>query len=39
VLDFATTGHSTTGLDAITSVDGDKVQMSHPATDLVFDEK
>jgi endonuclease YncB( thermonuclease family) len=33
------TGHSTTGLDAIVKVDGDVVQMTHPPEDLVFDEK
>ncbi|WP_069163347.1 nuclease [Nocardia altamirensis] len=33
------TGHSTTGLDAITEVDGNTVRMTHAATDLVFDEK
>jgi endonuclease YncB( thermonuclease family) len=33
------TGHSTTGLDAIVVVDGNSVRMTHPATDLVFDEK
>ncbi|MCM6773721.1 hypothetical protein NDR87_09590 [Nocardia sp. CDC159] len=32
-------GHSTVGLDAIVEVDGDVVRMTHPATDLVFDEK
>ena len=33
------TGHSTTGLDEIVDVDGDTVRMTHPAEDLVFDEK
>jgi endonuclease YncB( thermonuclease family) len=33
------TGHSTTGLDAIVEVEGNKVRMTHPPTDLVFDEK
>ncbi len=33
------TGHSTTGLDTITVVDGDTVRLTHPPTDLVFDEK
>ena len=33
------TGHSTTGLDAVVEVDGDKVKMTRPIEDLVFDEK
>lgn len=33
------TGHSTTGLDAITVIDGRTVRLTHPPTDLVFDEK
>ncbi|MGW6725801.1 hypothetical protein ACWF9G_07835 [Nocardia sp. NPDC055029] len=33
------TGHSTTGLDAITVIDGQTVRLTHPPTDLVFDEK
>ncbi|WP_280347216.1 hypothetical protein [Nocardia neocaledoniensis] len=33
------TGHSTTGLDAITVVEGDTVRLTHPPADLVFDEK
>jgi endonuclease YncB( thermonuclease family) len=33
------TGHSTTGLDAIVEVDGNKVKMTRPIEDLVFDEK
>lgn len=33
------TGHSTTGLDAITVIDGATVRLTHPPTDLVFDEK
>jgi hypothetical protein len=33
------TGHSTTGLDAVVEVDGNTVRMTHPATDLVFDQK
>jgi endonuclease YncB( thermonuclease family) len=33
------TGHSTTGLDAVVSVDGDTVRMTRPVEDLVFDEK
>ncbi|RDI63939.1 thermonuclease family protein [Nocardia pseudobrasiliensis] len=33
------TGHSSVGLDAIVEVDGNTVRMTHPATDLVFDEK
>ncbi|WP_181698028.1 nuclease [Nocardia sp. GTS18] len=33
------TGHSTTGLDAITVIDGSTVRLTHPPTDLVFDEK
>ncbi len=33
------TGHSTTGLDAITMVEADSVRLTHPATDLVFDGK
>ncbi|NKX90135.1 nuclease [Nocardia coubleae] len=32
------TGHSTTGLDAITVIDGSTVRLTHPPTDLVFDE-
>ncbi|MEV0077409.1 hypothetical protein AB0H58_13460 [Nocardia neocaledoniensis] len=33
------TGHSTTGLDTITVVEGDTVRLTHPPADLVFDEK
>lgn len=33
------TGHSTTGLDEVVDVRGDVVRMTHPAEDLVFDEK
>jgi hypothetical protein len=33
------TGHSTTGLDAITEVTGNTVKMTRPVEDLVFDEK
>jgi hypothetical protein len=33
------TGHSTTGLDAVVDVDGNKVKMPRPIEDLVFDEK
>jgi endonuclease YncB( thermonuclease family) len=33
------TGHSTTGLDAVVEVDGNKVKMTRPIEDLVFDEK
>ena len=33
------TGHSTTGLDAVVEVDGNKVKMTHAIQDLVFDEK
>ncbi|MFG1798381.1 hypothetical protein [Nocardia sp. NPDC049149] len=33
------TGHFTTGLDAVVEVAGNKVSMTRPATDLVFDEK
>ena len=33
------TGHSTTGLDAVVEVDGNKVKMTQPIEDLVFDEK
>ncbi|MGW0176450.1 thermonuclease family protein [Rhodococcus sp. NPDC003322] len=33
------TGHSTTGLDAIVDVQADTVRLTHPPTDLVFDEK
>ncbi|MFD6223363.1 hypothetical protein [Nocardia asteroides] len=33
------TGHSTTGLDAITVIDGRTVRLTHPPADLVFDEK
>jgi len=33
------TGHSTTGLDAIVEVTGNTVKMTRPIEDLVFDEK
>jgi hypothetical protein len=33
------TGHSTTGLDAVVEVTGDEVKMTRPIEDLVFDEK
>jgi transketolase N-terminal domain/subunit len=33
------TGHSTTGLDAIVEVAGNNVEMTRPIEDLVFDEK
>ena len=33
------TGHSTTGLDAIVEVTGNEVKMTRPIEDLVFDEK
>lgn len=33
------TGHSTTGLDTITVVEGDTVHLTYAPTDLVFDEK
>jgi hypothetical protein len=33
------TGHSTTGLDAIVEVTGNNVEMTRPIEDLVFDEK
>ena len=33
------TGHSTTGLDAVVEVKGDEVKMTRPIEDLVFDEK
>ncbi|HEY5852699.1 MAG TPA: hypothetical protein VIW24_01285 [Aldersonia sp.] len=33
------TGHSTTGLDAIVEVTGTTVRLTHSPTDLVFDEK
>ena len=33
------TGHSTTGLDAIVEVTGNNVKMTRPIEDLVFDEK
>ena len=33
------TGHSTTGLDAIVEVNGANVRMTVPIEDLVFDEK
>ena len=33
------TGHSTTGLDAVVEVDVNKVKMTRPIEDLVFDEK
>jgi hypothetical protein len=33
------TGHSTTGLDAVVEVTGNKVKMTYPIEDLVFDEK
>jgi hypothetical protein len=33
------TGHSTTGLDAIVEVSGANVRMTVPIEDLVFDEK
>jgi hypothetical protein len=33
------TGHSTTGLDAVVDVTGNNVKMTRPIEDLVFDEK
>jgi len=33
------TGHSTTGLDAVVEVTGNNVKMTRPIEDLVFDEK
>jgi endonuclease YncB( thermonuclease family) len=33
------TGHSTTGLDAVVEVTGNNVEMTRPIEDLVFDEK
>ena len=33
------TGHSTTGLDAVVEVTGNTVKMTYPIEDLVFDEK
>ena len=33
------TGHSTTGLDAVVEVTGNTVKMTRPIEDLVFDEK
>jgi endonuclease YncB( thermonuclease family) len=33
------TGHSTTGLDAVVEVTGNSVKMTRPIEDLVFDEK
>jgi len=33
------TGHSTTGLDAVVEVTGNNVRMTRPIEDLVFDEK
>jgi endonuclease YncB( thermonuclease family) len=33
------TGHSTTGLDAVIEINGDVIRMTHPIEDLVFDEK
>ena len=33
------TGHSTTGLDAVLEVTGNNVKMTRPIEDLVFDEK
>jgi hypothetical protein len=33
------TGHSTTGLDAIVEISGNNVKMTRPIEDLVFDEK
>jgi hypothetical protein len=33
------TGHSTTGLDAVVEVSGNNVKMTRPIEDLVFDEK
>ncbi len=33
------TGHSTTGLDAVIEINGDVIRMTHDIEDLVFDEK
>jgi len=33
------TGHTTTGLDAVVDVTGNSVKMRRPIDDLVFDEK